>query len=132
MEKQQLKLYESEYRFMDIVWEHEPLKSNDLFQRCNLELGWKKSTVYTVLKKLETKGILQNNATIVSSLVKREQIQKYESQTVVKKVFRGSLPQFVAAFLDGKQITDQEAAELYQLIQTASEKTIKPVHKEGI
>ena len=117
-----LKLCESDYRFMSVVWDNEPVQSGKLVELCNQRLGWKKPTTYTTLKKLCDKGFLQNEATIVSSLVPRERVQAYASEHFVEHTFDGSLPSFMAAFLGGKTISEEEAAELKQMIDE---------HKEG-
>lgn len=117
-----LKLCDSEYRFMLIVWEYAPVKSGELVRLCNERLGWKKSTTYTVIKKLETRGFLINQDTVVTPLVTKEECQAVESDYFVERTFGGSLPGFVAAFLGGKKITEQEAKELKELIDS---------HKEG-
>lgn len=114
-------LGDSEYRFAAIVWENEPVASGQLVKLCAQQLGWKKSTVYTVLKNLIAKGILQNNDSIVTSLVKREQVEQSESIHLVDRAFGGSLPRFVAAFLGGSTITAEEAAQLQTLIDQYKE-----------
>ena len=116
-----LKLCESDYRFMSVIWEHEPLPSGELVDLCAQKLGWKKSTTYTTLKKLCEKGFAQNENTVVSALVPREQVQAYESERFVERAFDGSLPSFLAAFLGGKTISQQEAAELKRLIDEHEE-----------
>ncbi|WP_089612089.1 BlaI/MecI/CopY family transcriptional regulator [Dehalobacterium formicoaceticum] len=113
-----LNLCESEYRFACIVWEHEPLGSGDLVKHCHEKLGWKKSTTYTVLKKLCEKGVLKNENAIVSALVKREQVQKFESEQFLSKTFDGSLPQFIASFMSDKKLSSAEAEELKKLIDS--------------
>ena len=118
----ELKLCESDFRFMDIVWENEPVSSGKLVELCFGRLGWKKSTTYTVLKKLCEKGFAKNEETIVTSLVSRDKVAAFESERVVDRTFNGSLPGFLAAFLGGKTISEQEAAELKRLIDK---------HKEG-
>ena len=119
---EELKLCESDYRFMNIIWEHEPLSSGQLVALCAQELEWKKSTTYTVLKKLCERGFAQNEGSVVTALVPREQVRAYESERFVERAFGGSLPVFLAAFLGNKVISDEEAAELKRLIDE---------HKEG-
>lgn len=118
---QDLKLYDAEFRFASIVWECEPIQSGELAKRCGQELGWKRTTTYTVLKKLCTRGILQNEGSVVTSLVKREEVQQYESRAVLEKSFGGSLPKFIAAFLDGGNLSQKEADEIKQLIDRFKE-----------
>ena len=117
-----LKLCESDYRFMSVVWENEPIPSGKLVELCAEKLGWKKPTTYTTLKKLCEKGFAQNENTIVTSLIPREQVQAYASEHFVERTFEGSLPSFLAAFLGGKVISEQEAEALKRLIDS---------HKEG-
>lgn len=117
-----LKLCESDYRFMTVIWDHEPLPSGRLVELCAEHLGWKKATTYTTLKKLCEKGFARNRDTIVTSLIPREQVQAYASDHFVEHTFRGSLPGFLASFLGGKTISDEEAEEILALIQA---------HREG-
>ena len=117
-----LKLCESDYRFMTIVWEHAPVASGELVTLCAEKLGWKKSTTYTTLKKMCEKGFAQNTDTVVTALIPRDRVQAYESERFVERAFDGSLPGFLAAFLGGKTISEREAAELKRLIDE---------HKEG-
>lgn len=121
MEKM-LRLAEGEYRFATLVWENEPLPSGQLVRLAADALGWKKSTTYTVLKKLCERGILQNDGGMVSSLVKQSAVQQQESTAVVDRTFGGSLPRFVAAFLNEKPITKAEAAEIRAMLDAARTK----------
>lgn len=114
------KLYDAEYKFSNIIWDNEPINSTELVRLCADKLKWKKSTTYTVLKKLCERGILQNSDTIVTALVKREDVQRYESNAVVEKAFDGSLPKFLTAFLGERKITEQEAEELKRIIEEAA------------
>lgn len=117
MEK--LKLYESEYRFMDLIWETEPVRSTDLARLARIQMEWKKSTCYTVLKKLTEKGFVQNENALVTSLVDREQVQKYESENLIEKNFGGSLPAFLNAFLKDRKLSRQEADAIHRMIEDA-------------
>ena len=114
------KLFDAEFKFVSLVWEHEPINSTELVRLCADNLGWKKSTTYTVLKKLIDRGILQNSDAMVTALVKREDVQRYESNAVVEKAFGGSLPKFLTAFLDERQLTEKEIAELKKIIEEAA------------
>ncbi len=116
-----LKLCESDYRFMTLVWDNEPLTSKQLVELCSESMGWKKSTTYTVLKKLTEKGFAQNNTSVVTSLVRREEVQKSASEHFVEHTFKGSLPHFLTAFFQGKKLTEKEAAELKALIDEYKE-----------
>lgn len=116
-----LKLCESDYRFMTVIWEHEPLPSGKLVELCKERLGWKKPTTYTTLKKLCEKGFAQNKDTIVTSLIPQEDVQIFASEHFVQHTFEGSLPKFLVAFLGGKKITEEEAEELKKLIDEHKE-----------
>ena len=111
-----LRLAEGEYRFARIVWENEPLPSGKLVELSQKELGWKKSTTYTVLKKLVERGILRNENAVVTAAVPQEDILREESRAVVDRTFEGSLPSFLAHFMGGKTISNAEADELKALI----------------
>lgn len=117
----ELKLCESDFRFMCVIWDHEPLTSHQLVDLCNEKLGWKKSTTYTTLKKLCDKGFAQNQNTIVISLVPQSNVQTYASNRFVENTFAGSLPKFLVSFFGDKKITDEEAEELKQLIDAYTE-----------
>lgn len=117
MEKYQL--HDAEFKFASIIWDNEPIRSTELVRICQETLGWKKSTTYTVLKKLCEKGILMNEDAIVTAIVKRSDVQRYESTQIVDRAFSGSLPGFFAAFLGGRSISDKEAEELKRLIEEA-------------
>ncbi|MEY8000868.1 BlaI/MecI/CopY family transcriptional regulator [Clostridium sp. Mt-5] len=118
---EQLKLCESEYQFASIVWQNEPLGSGELVKLCNKILGWKKSTTYTVLKKLCQRKILKNENATVTSIVKQEQVQRFESQQFVNRTFNGSLPQFITAFMNDKKLNRKEAEDLKKLIDSYEE-----------
>ncbi len=118
MEKM-LRLAEGEYRFATLVWENEPLPSGQLVRLAADALGWKKSTTYTVLKKLCERGILCNENGTVTALIKQSAVQQQESTAVVERTFGGSLPRFVAAFLNEKPISAAEAAEIRTILDAA-------------
>ena len=111
-----LKLCESDYRFMQVVWENAPIGSGELVKKCNEILGWKKSTTYTTIRKLSEKGYIVNENAVVSVLIGRERVQADESEYFVDRTFDGSLPQFLTAFLRGKKISDKEAEKIKRLI----------------
>ena len=111
-----LRLAEGEYRFACIVWDHEPLPSGKLVELSREQLGWKKSTTYTVLKKLVDRGILRNDNTIVTAAVPKDAVLREESRAVVNRSFEGSLPSFLAHFMGGRTISEAEADELKALI----------------
>ena len=110
------KVFESEYRFCLILWEHEPIKSSELVQLCAEQLGWKPTTTYTVIKRLAERGVLKNENTIVTTLVSKDQVQAAELNEMVEKTFEGSLPAFVAAFTKHQKLSDTDIDVLQQMI----------------
>ncbi len=110
------KVFESEYRFCLILWEHEPVKTTELVALCREQLGWKPTTTYTVIKRLSERGILENKNKIVTSLVSKDQVQAAELNEMVEKTFEGSLPAFVAAFTKSQKISDAEIDEIQEMI----------------
>lgn len=110
------KVFESEYRFCLILWEHEPIKSSKLVELCKEQLGWKPTTTYTVIKRLSERGVLRNENTIVTSLVSKEQVQAAELNEMVEKTFEGSLPAFIAAFTKHQRISEAEIDEVQRMI----------------
>lgn len=112
----EIKLGAIESRFADIIWQHEPLPSGELVKLCELELSWKKSTTYTVLKKLCERGIFQNQDGTVTSLISKQEFFTLQSEKFVKETFNGSLPAFLAAFTAKKKLSEEEIEELQQLI----------------
>lgn len=116
-----LKLCDSDYRFMMIVWEHAPVNSGELVKLCNEILGWKKSTTYTAIKKMSGKGYIKNVDAIVSVLIPKDRVQADETEYFVERTFGGSLPQFLAAFLGGKKISDEEAEKIKAMIDEHKE-----------
>ena len=121
-----LRLAEGEYRFASLVWANEPLPSGRLVQLAADALGWKKSTTYTVLKKLCERGILQNESGVVTARIKQDAVQRQTSAAVVERTFGGSLPRFVAAFLNEKPISAGEAAEIRALLDAAQQREDTP------
>ena len=110
------KVFESEYRFLEILWEREPVNSSELVRLCNERLEWKKSTTYTVIKRLSERGVVKSEQAVVTALYSREQLMVAESRAFVEKNFGGNLPQFVAAFAKGGKLKKKEIEELKQLI----------------
>ncbi len=111
-----LRLAEGEYRFACIVWDNEPLPSGKLVELCAQQLGWKKSTTYTVLKKLVDRGVLRNENAVVTAAIPKDEVLREESRAVVDRAFDGSLPSFLAHFMGGRTISDTEAEELKAII----------------
>ena len=103
-------------RFADLVWANEPVASGELVKICEKELEWKKSTTYTVLRKLCEKGLFQNEEGIVTSLISKEEFYSAKSKQIVEDSYSGSLPAFVAAFISNKKLTAKEADEIQKMI----------------
>lgn len=116
-----LKLFDSEFKLMSLIWEHEPVNSTRLARLSRDKLGWKKSTTYTVLRKLRQKGVLANKDAVVTALVTQFEVQKYESEALLGKAFDGSLPEFLTAFLGDKKLSAAEAEELKRIIEGSKE-----------
>lgn len=110
------KIFESEYRFCLILWEHEPVKSSELVGLCREKLGWKPTTTYTVIKRLAERGVLKNENTVVTSLVSKDAVQTAEIEELVEKKFEGSLPAFVAAFTRHREMTEEEIDQVQRMI----------------
>ncbi len=110
------RLAETEARFAELIWQREPISSPELVRLCEKEFKWKKSTTYTVLKKLCDRGIFRNEKAVVTSLISREEFFSYKSRKFVEDSFGGSIPRFLAAFMGGKKLTAQEAEEIKKLI----------------
>ncbi len=111
------KIFESEYRFCLILWEHEPVSSRELSELCKEKLGWSKTTTYTVIKRLSERGVVKNENTIVSSLVSKNEAQVSEIDEIVEKKFEGSIPAFIAAFARSRKLSDKEIDEIRQIIE---------------
>ncbi len=114
------KIFESEYRFCCILWEHEPVKSTELVKLCKERLGWSKATTYTVIKRLIERGVVKSEDAVVTSLVSREQAETAAVDELVEKTFDGSLPAFVAAFTR-RGLSAAEVEELRRLIDECGE-----------
>ena len=113
------KIFEKEYRFCLILWEHEPISRADLAKLCEELLGWKTTTTYTVVKRLCDRGVLMNDNSIITSLVTKEQAQSAEIDGFVEEKFGGSLPAFLAAFTRKQKLSDTDLDELQKMIDQA-------------
>ena len=111
------KIFESEYRFCLILWDHEPIKSTDLAKLCKEKLDWAKTTTYTVIKRLSERGVIKNENAIVTSIVSKEQAQQSELEELMDKKFEGSLPAFIAAFGKRQALSDAEIEEIRKIIE---------------
>lgn len=112
----ELRMGTIESRFADMIWENEPVPSPELVKLAERELNWKKSTTYTVLKRLCERGIFQNQGGVVTSLISRQDFYAVQSEKFVEETFSGSLPAFLAAFTTRKKLSEEEIAELQALI----------------
>lgn len=118
---EEMKLGAVESRFADIIWQQEPLSSGELVKLCGEELGWKKSTTYTVLKKLCERGIFRNQDGQVTSLISRQDFHAAQSRKFVEDTFQGSLPAFIAAFTSQKRLSREEIREIRGMIDSYEE-----------
>lgn len=110
-----------ESRFADIIWGSAPLPSGELVKLCREELGWQKSTTYTMLRRLCQKGLFQNQDGLVSALLSKEEFLARQSEDFLESNFAGSLPRFLAAFSSRQRLSEADVAELEQLIASARE-----------
>ncbi|NLE13607.1 MAG: BlaI/MecI/CopY family transcriptional regulator [Clostridiales bacterium] len=110
------KIHESEYRFCLIMWEHEPVTTVELVKLCREQLGWKRTTTYTVIKRLGERGVLKNENGEITSLVSKDEAQAWEIGELVEKKFEGSLPAFIAAFTRHRDMSDGELDEIQRMI----------------
>ena len=114
------RLGEIEMKFAEIIWRMAPVKSGELVKEAEKELGWKKSTTYTIIKRLCEKGIFANKKSIVTPLLTKQEFHAKQSEQFVEETFAGSLPSFVAAFMSQKELTKEEVAQLTKIINGES------------
>ena len=105
------KIFESEYRFCLILWEHEPINSTHLVELCRERLGWSKATTYTVIRRLSERGVVKNENAVVTALVSKEQAQASRLAEMVEETFQGSMPAFIAAFSRSRKLTRDEVED---------------------
>ena len=118
------KLGEIEKRFAELIWNNEPINSGELVKLAEKELTWKKSTTYTILRRLCERGIFKNNESIVTSQISKEDFMARQSEQFVEDTFDGSLPQFLAAFSRRKKLSETEIKEVLNII-------LEEMHKDG-
>ena len=109
------KIYESEYRFCLILWEYEPVTAAELARLCQDRLGWKRTTTYTVIKRLGQRGVLKNDSGTITSLISKDAAQELEIDELLEKKFEGSLPAFVAAFTRRQKLSDRDLDEVQRM-----------------
>lgn len=114
-------LGEIETRFADLIWEHQPVSSGELVKLCEKELDWKKSTTYTMLRRLCQSGIFENSGGLVKAKMSREQFKALQSEKFIEETFGGSLPRFLAAFSSRKRLSEDEVRQLQELIDRSRE-----------
>ena len=110
------KIHESEYRFCLILWEHEPVTAVELVKLCQEQLGWKRTTTYTVIKRLSERGVLKNQDGTITSLVSKDAAREREINELVEEKFQGSLPAFIAAFTKRQDLSEKELDEVQRMI----------------
>lgn len=120
-EKNEVRLATIESNFADIIWEHEPVPSGELVKLCEEKLNWKKSTTYTVLRKLCERGIFQNVDGIVTSVLTKEEVQAAQSEQFLSDTFGGSLPAFIAAFTSKNKLSKEDISEISKMIDSIGE-----------
>lgn len=111
------KIFESEYRFCLLLWEHEPVNSTRLAALCKEQLGWSKATTYTVIRRLSERGVVKNENAMVTALISREEAQTSRVEELVEQTFGGSIPAFIAAFSRSRTLSKEEAAQLRAMIE---------------
>lgn len=111
------KVFESEYRLCCLVWEHEPVGSGELARLAEEALGWKKSTTYTVIKRLAERGVLRSDNAVISAGFTKAQVQRQESREFLDKTFGGSLPAFIAAFASEERLSPEDAEAIRRMIE---------------
>lgn len=111
------KIFESEYRFCLILWEHEPVTTTELVKLCQAQLGWKRTTTYTVIKRLGERGVLHNENGLVTALISKADAQVSEIDELMEKKFQGSLPAFLAAFARRQALSEDEVEEIRRIIE---------------
>ncbi len=111
------KVFESEYRFCLILWKNEPINSTKLAKLCAEELGWSRTTTYTVIKRLSERGVVKNENATVTSLVSKEEVQRAEMDEMMEKTFEGSVPAFLTAFCKRQALSDAEIEQIRRIIE---------------
>lgn len=110
-----------EARYADMIWEHEPVTSSELVKLTAVEFNWKRTTAHNVLRRLIDKGLFQNEKGVVTAVISRDEFYSMQSKKYVEDTFSGSLPAFIAAFMQGSKITAKEAEEICRMIDGAKE-----------
>ena len=119
------KVFDAEFKFMELLWEHGPVNSTELVRLCNTELGWKKSTTYTTIRRLSERQIVKNEKALVSYIVSKDEIRIEETKEHLNKLYNGSLKMLLNNFLSKESLTAEEAMELKSLIDKKTKEAIK-------
>lgn len=117
----EIKLGAVDSRFADIIWDNAPMTTNELVKKCAVELNWKRTTVYTALKKFCNNGIFKTENGTVSTIISRDELHSRQSANFVNEVFGGSLPAFIAAFAGSRKLKPEEVKEIQRMIDEAEE-----------
>ena len=115
------KLGEMEQALADLIWEQAPLRSRTLTQLCEEKFNWKRTTTYTMLKRLCDRGLFQNQQGTIVSLITKEEFRAKQGEAFLNTAFAGSLPKFIATFIKNKKISEKEMKEILQLINEHKE-----------
>ena len=118
---EQVKIFESEYRFCSIVWDNEPINSTALAKLCKEELGWSKTTTYTVIRRLTDRGVVKSENAIVSAIISREEAEVAQIDELLTTRFGGSMPAFVAAFSKRQKLSEDKIARILRIIEDGEE-----------
>ena len=110
------KIFESEYRFCLILWKNEPIASAQLAKLCKEELGWSRTTTYTVIKRLSDRGVVKNEDSVVTSLISKEEAQISQMDEMLEKTFEGSVPAFIAALAKREKLSKKDVEEIRKII----------------
>ncbi len=110
------KVFESEYKFLCILWDNEPIKSTALVKLCKEKLGWVKGATYTVIKRLVQRGVVKHENTIVSTLVTKEEVRLAEFDELLNNRFEGSMPAFLATFSKKQKLSEKQIHDIMQII----------------
>lgn len=118
---ERIKIFDAEYKFMNIIWECEPISSTDLVKIANKELGWKKSTTYTVIRRLCERGAIKNENATVFTLIDREKVMRKETEEHIDRIYDGSLKLFFTTFLQKERLSKDEIEELKKIVKEYGE-----------
>jgi BlaI family penicillinase repressor len=122
---ERIKIFDAEYKFMNIIWKHSPVPTTELVRLAREELGWKKSTTYTVIRRLCERKAIKKENTMVSAMIKREQVMRTETEEHIEKIYDGSLKLFFTTFLKKEKLGKDEIEELKKIVKYYEKRTEK-------